>query len=324
MPDLFMFLRSSEFREALGKCRVCHFSAGANFSTIFQSLLGSLPDSALLQTMALKLTYTGQTTIPVEVEGLLPDLLRKASRKKIEVFEIFHGNRKLRLAEFFRVQGSLDDGQLEFEGDLSGVHWIGAGMQAGKIRVTGPAGRHLGSQMSGGEICVEGNAGDWVGAEMHGGFIHVKGRAGHLIGAAYRGSAVGMKAGTILIDGDVGNEIGHTMRRGLLAVGGNCGDMAGFNMIAGNVYVFGNCGIRPGAAMRRGTLGFFGSEPPPLLPTFRRATTFEPLYLQLALRKLQQLGFAVDEQLFTSSYDLYHGDFIEGGRGEITLRAQDA
>jgi formylmethanofuran dehydrogenase subunit C len=259
----------------------------------------------------------------VEVEGLVPSALCDSSVKEIELFETFHGNRKLPLGEFFRVCGSLDDGELVFDGDLSGVHWIGAGMDSGTIRVVGDAGRHVGSQMTGGEIYVEGNAGDWVGGEMHGGFIHIKGSAGHLIGAAYRGSARGMTAGTILIGGDVGNEIGHTMRRGMLAIGGHCGDMAGFNMIAGSIFVFGNNGIRPGAAMRRGTIGLFGSDPPSLLPTFCRATTFDPLYLQIALRKLQLRGFSIGTEFFTRSYDLYHGDFIEGGRGEIIVRSCD-
>ena len=99
--------------------------------------------------------------------------------------------------------------------------------------------------------------------------------------------------------------------------------MPGFNMIAGNVYVFGNAGIRPGAGMRRGTLGFFGDEGPPLLPTFRKATTYEPLYLQLAFRALRDSGFAVPDDLFGASFDLYHGDFLEQGRGEIVVRASN-
>ena len=129
-----------------------------------------------------------------------------------------------------------------------------------------------------------------------------------------------MRNGTILIDGDVGNEIGHTMRRGMIAIGGSCGDMAAFNMIAGNVFVFGGAGIRPGAGMRRGTLGFFGDEPPQLLPTFRRASSFDPLFLRMAFKELRGLGFSVNEQLAAAEFELFHGDFIEEGRGEIILR----
>ena len=72
------------------------------------------------------------------------------------------------------------------------------------------------------------------------------------------------------------------MRRGLVAVGGSCGDAAGFGMIAGTILVFGTLRrIRPGAGMRRGTIGLFGPDPPGLLPTFRPAGRFRPLFLRL-------------------------------------------
>jgi len=265
----------------------------------------------------LTLRYKTETSVPVEIEGLTPDAVRGQSLADIERFEMFHGNRKLPLAEFFAVSGDAADGRFDFEGDLAGVHWIGAHMTEGEIHVHGNAGRHLGSEMRGGTIRVEGDAGDWVGGEMHGGLIHVRGRAGHLIGAAYRGSPRGMTRGTILIGGEVGNEVGHSMRRGLIAVGGRCGDMTAFNMIAGNIYVFGECGIRPGAGMRRGTIGLFGQSDPVLLPSFRRGGRVRPVFLQLLFRKLRELDFAVPDNLFTSEFDQYHGDFLEGGRGEI-------
>ena len=81
------------------------------------------------------------------------------------------------------------------------------------------------------------------------------------------------------------------MRRGTLVVGGSCGDAAGFNMIAGSILVFGSCGIRTGAGMRRGTIGLFGPDPTKLLPTFRPAGRFRPLFLRLLFRELAQLGF---------------------------------
>jgi formylmethanofuran dehydrogenase subunit C len=271
--------------------------------------------------MSLRLQYKGQTTVPVEIEGLTPTSVRDKSVAEIEKTLLFHGNRQEPLAEFFNISGDPADLRMEFEGDLSGVHWIGAGMTEGSIHVTGNAGRHVGSEMTNGEIHVSGDAGDWVGGELHGGLIHVRGRAGHLVGAAYRGSRRGMTGGTILIGGDVGNELGHTMRRGLIAIGGGCGDCPVFNMIAGSVLVFGSCGIRPAAGMRRGTLGLFGPEPPPLLPTFRRATRFRPPFLRLMFAELARLGFAFDPALATAEYWLYCGDMIEEGRGEILMPA---
>ena len=270
--------------------------------------------------MALKLVYTGKTSIPVEIEGLTPDWVCDKSLTEIERFEIFHGNRRLPLAEMFRVSGDASDKCQEFEGDLSGVHWIGAGITSGQIRILGAAGRHVGSEMRGGQITVEGDAHGWVGVQMRGGLIHVRGNAGHLAGTAYHGSPKGMTGGTLLIDGNAGNEVGSMMRRGLIAVGGTAGDMLGFNMIAGTILVFGECGIRPGAGMRRGTLGLFGVKRPQLLPSFRYATTYRPQIIPLLLRSIRNKGFQVDEALLMSDFDLYQGDMIEVGRGEVMFR----
>ena len=270
--------------------------------------------------MALQLTYRGQTTVPVEIEGVTPDRVRPLSLAEIERLEIFHGNQKLPLGEFFGVRGDPSDGRLEFKGNLAGVHWIGAGMTSGEIRVAGPAGRHVGSEMTAGEIYVEGDASDWVGGEMHGGLIRVRGRAGHLIGAAYRGSRRGMTGGTILVDGEMGNELGHTMRRGLIAVGG-CGDFPGVNLIAGTLLVFGPAGIRPGPGMRRGTIGLLGADPPPLLPSFRSGGCHRLLFMRVLLRHLIRLGYPVPEPLLDSRFHLHHGDLVAVGRGEILLPA---
>jgi len=273
--------------------------------------------------MPLTLRYHGQTGVPVEIEGLTPDWARDKSPGQIERFELYHGNRKLPAAEFFQVAGDASDGTLVFEGDLAGVHWIGAKMNSGTVRVEGTAGRHLGSEMTGGQIHVSGNAGDWVGGEMHGGLIHVRGSAGHLVGSAYRGSPKGVTRGTILVDGDAGNEIGLSMRRGLIAVGGKAGDVAGLNMIAGTILLFGEVGIRHGAAMSRGTIGLLGPNPPKMIPTFRHACRFRSLVLALLFGELLRLGFAVPEVLQEPGgceVELYNGDLLDGGRGEILVR----
>jgi formylmethanofuran dehydrogenase subunit C len=271
--------------------------------------------------MPLRLKYTGQTSVPVEVEEIVPALLRDKSLTEIERLEIFHGNQKLPLAEFFHVSGDPTDCQLELDGALGGVHWIGAHMAEGVIHVAGDAGRHVGSGMRGGEIHIAGNAGDWLGAEIQDGLIRVDGRAGDLVGSAYRGSPRGMTGGTILIRGDVGSEIGHNMRRGLLAVGAACGDFPGTNMIAGTILVFGACGVRPGAGMRRGTIGLLGPNAPRPLATFRRGACHRPLVLDLLLRHLRELGFPLPDDLLAANYWTYHGDFLAGGRGELLVRA---
>ncbi len=268
--------------------------------------------------MPLRLTYRADTSVPVEVEGLLPHVVRAMALPEIERLPIVHGNEQRPLADFFAVSGHPGDNRIELEGNLAGVHWIGAHLREGAIHVAGDVGRHAGSEMSGGAMHVEGHAGDWAGGEMHGGLIHIRGNAGDHLGAAYRGSKRGMTGGTILVEGSAGHEIGHTMRRGLLAVGG-CGDFAGINMIAGTILVFGPAGIRPAAGMRRGTLGLLGSNPPTLLPTFGAGSRAQPLFVELLFRELRRLEYPVPERLTTSDYRTYHGDLVTVGRGEILV-----
>lgn len=270
--------------------------------------------------MTLTLTYREATPIPVEIEGLTPDWAADKSQAEIEKFEIFHGNRRIPLAEMFAVAGDAADEHLIFEGDLAGVHWIGAHMASGRIDIHGNGGRHIGSDLRGGEIHIQGNAGDWLGAEMRQGLIHVHGHAEDLVGGAYRGSPRGMTGGTILVAGRAGNEIGCSMRRGLIAIGGAAGHYLGFNMIAGTVLVFGECGARSGAGMRRGMLGLLGNQTPELLPTFRYTATHRPQIMPVMLRMIREQGMEVDASLLACEFDFYRGDALTVGRGEIVCR----
>jgi formylmethanofuran dehydrogenase subunit C len=270
--------------------------------------------------MSIKLTYRAETSVPVEVEGLTPDWACDKSSAEIERFEIFHGNRKIPLAEMFAVAGDASDKRIDFEGNLSGVHWIGAHMGTGQIHIHGPGGRHIGSEMRAGRIYVEGDAGGWVGCEMRGGRIHVQGNAGHLVGAAYRGSAKGMTGGIILVDGDAGNEIGLSMQQGIIAIGGAAGDMIGFNLTDGTILVLGESGIRAGAGMHGGAIGMFGPAPPRVLPSFRFDRTAQPEKFKLVLRDLREKGLRIDESRLPADADVYIGDQVESGTGEIYLR----
>jgi formylmethanofuran dehydrogenase subunit C len=274
--------------------------------------------------MSITITYRGETSLPVEIEGLTPEWTWDKPLAQIEQFEIFHGNQKLPLAELFSISGDAGDKRLDFEGNLSGVHWIGAHMRAGQIHIHGSVGRHLGSEFRGGEIHVEGDAAGWVGCEMRGGLIHVQGNAGHLVGAAYRGSARGMRGGTIVVDGSAGNEIGLAMKDGLIAIGGQAGDMIGFNMTGGAVFVLGNAGIRPGAGMHGGTIAIFGPSPPPVLPSFRFDRTMQPENPGILLRALRDKGLQVDESLQDVQMDVYSGDLLADGSGGIYLRHSPA
>ena len=72
--------------------------------------------------------------------------------------------------------------------------------------------------------------------------------------------------------------------------------------------------------MKRGTIAFFGRESVPILPSFRLACQYRPEALTLLLRHLRSLGFPLPEDTLAASYDLYNGDLIEGGRGELLVR----
>lgn len=266
----------------------------------------------------LRLTYIGTTTVPVEAEAIRPDTLAGKSNAEIAALRVQHGNASAPLGEFFRVEGSADDGAVTLEGDCSRVKMLGAGMAGGSLTIRGDAGMHLGAEMTGGEIRVHGNAADWVGAEMRGGKIHVHGNAGHLVGAAYRGSRFGMRGGAILVEGKTGDEVGIGMRRGLVVVG-EVGDFAGASLIAGTVFVFGPSGIRAGASMKRGTVAFFG-PPPEILRTFRYACTYEPIYLSLYLRQLHAWGYPGVAQYLNVRWHRYCGDRVSLGKGEILVR----
>src|SRR5687768_14955370 len=104
--------------------------------------------------MPLRFTLKKPSSVPLEVEGITPDTVRGKSLAEIERLEMFQGNVKLPLAEFFTVAGDAADEVLDWEGDLSGVHWIGTKMTSGRVVIHGPGGRHIGSEMTGGEIHV--------------------------------------------------------------------------------------------------------------------------------------------------------------------------
>lgn len=72
--------------------------------------------------------------------------------------------------------------------------------------------------------------------------------------------------------------------------------------------------------MKRGTIAFLGNEPPPLLPTFRKACLYRPDIFRVLFRHLRQSQATIAEEILAAPYDLYYGDLLEGGRGEILIR----
>ncbi len=270
--------------------------------------------------MPLALRFTSASQLPLELDGILPERVQALSQGAIEKLLIRHGNRLEPLAEHFAISGSIDDGTLIFESAMPSGHGIGTGMTAGVIRVVGHAGRRIGAQMRGGRIEVEGSAGDLLGQGMSGGRIAVTGDAGDHVAGPLPGSRRGMTGGVITIAGSVGAFAAAGMRRGLVAIGQSAGAGLGYRMIAGTLVVQGPCAPNPGLEMKRGSIVLL-DRAIELAPTFRKAGAFRPVFLRLLARELASLNATIDIRAFGMPLDLFHGDLLTLGKGEIWTRA---
>ena len=222
------------------------------------------------------------------------------------------------LADLFSIEGDPTDGQVEITGDLSLAYGVGAGMSCGSITVEGSVGDLAGAEMRGGLLRIRGNTGDWLARQMRGGRIHVQGSIGDNAAAAPPGAARGITGGELLVEGNADRGLGRGMRRGLIAVRGSAGDDLGADLFAGTILVGGDCGVRPGVAMRRGTLIFLGAAPQ--LPlTFVRGNRLRPQFMGLLSNHLKQAGLDILVASQPSEFELYHGDMLSTGRGEVLL-----
>jgi formylmethanofuran dehydrogenase subunit C len=262
------------------------------------------------------LTLKEEPQVPLEAEGLCPDVLAGLEHAAIRSLPVFLGKRQCRLDDFFEVEGAASD-ELEIRGDARRVKWIGRGMTRGRIVIQGNAGMHLGAYMKGGTIEVSGNVSDWLGAEMTGGLIRVRGNAGGQVGAAYRGSLAGMQDGTILIEGSAGLEVGMRMKRGTILIKGPARDFAGLQMKGGSIFLLGGAEIRTGAWMVRGTI--VSMVPIKLLPTFSFASAYNPVFLRLYAMHLKSFGFSIPYEAEQGAYERYVGDAAIPGKGEILV-----
>ena len=98
----------------------------------------------------LNLTLRTPSSVPIELDGLLPERLSGLSLLEVAKLPVQHGNRSEPLGEFFDVRPDSDGlADLHIAGDTRNVKHIGAGMTRGSIYVEGPVGMHSGARMSG-------------------------------------------------------------------------------------------------------------------------------------------------------------------------------
>jgi formylmethanofuran dehydrogenase subunit C len=269
--------------------------------------------------MPLHLRQRYVETLPIHTEGLLPETLRDLAPDEIARQPIRVGRQAGQLGDLFTIDGSAEDETLVMTGDLRSMAGLGAGLARGTLLIDGDAGPSVGHQMRGGRLEVHGSVGPGAGGFMAGGLLRVRGNAGDELGAAPPGHRMGMRGGTVIVDGRAGQYVGRSMRRGTIYVAGDCLEGAMTNALAGTVIVGGRCGSRAAAGMRRGTLILLGLGEEEILPTFSPGRSSRPLILGLIARSLARLGMAFDPRWASLHYQVYHGDLLNKGLGEILV-----
>ncbi len=255
---------------------------------------------------------------PIEVFGLGPDYLAKLSLETVRQTRVYVANQSVKAADIFHVTGDPADGRQRWAGDLRRVAGIGNEMRSGWIQIESDVAGWLGAQMSDGIIQVAGNVGDHTGCEMTGGIIHVRGNVGSFCGSSLSGADNGQNGGAILVEGNAGDCLGQQMRRGIIAVAGEAGKCCGYLMRAGTILVGGQVGRNAGAEMVRGTIvaGALGKS---TLRGFLSAGVQPMPVIALLRRTVSELGMVPPPIFSTDRFELYHGDLLHGGRGELLV-----
>jgi len=119
----------------------------------------------------------------------------------------------------------------------SGQRFIGAGLERGKLILSGTPGNALGAYLNGASIEVRGNAQDAVGDTMNAGRIVVRGSIGDAAGYAMRG-------GELYVQGDAGYRAGIHMKAygdklPVMIIGGKAGSFLGEYQAGGVIVVLG-------------------------------------------------------------------------------------
>ena len=212
----------------------------------------------------IKLFMMKFSTIPLEFDNILPELLYDKSQKQIEETIIYRGNRKEPLNKYFKVtiEGNCDTPEectIIMDGDLHRVKYIGNFMSCGKIIVNSDVDLHVGAQMSGGHILVSGNAESYAGREMTGGLLEIKGNVKEFLGSSYAGEWRGMSGGKIIVEKNAGKQVAECMLNGEIYIKGNCDSLAGIHMTGGYLQIDGDVIQWPGGQMKKGDIVINGS-----------------------------------------------------------------
>jgi len=261
------------------------------------------------------LTWKHVPTGTLDASALRPDLLGRLDQGQLAQQPIRAGRRRYSLGDLFTIAGEPGD-TLAIPGSECYLH-LAQGMKSGTLQVHGHAGDLAGIEMNGGYISIDGNAGDSLGASMFGGRISVRGNTGARCGGPSPNRTEGMSGGEILIAGRAGPHCGLRMRAGLIACH-EADAYPGEHMLAGTILVrHGNLDT-PGLSLRRGTIITLDSMiKPNWTPAYQPDCIYQPVFLMVLLGHLARSGFAIPDEARHGRYQLYSGDRLVLGKGEI-------
>lgn len=251
----------------------------------------------------------------IDASVLIP---RSAPIAELAALSISIGNRQYRWSDVFDIAGEA--GNEWTVPDCPNYLNLGQGMSTGLLRVEGHAGDFAGCRMTGGKLEVHGSAGYRLGASLAGGFITVSGNVEAEVGGPATEFFEGMTDGEILIAGSAGPRAGFRMRRGLIAMH-RAGEQAGHHLQAGTLLVTQGPLVHPGLGMKRGTIICLDADAKPgWLPYYQPDCIYRPVILQMILGRLASLGFHLPPEARQARYQLYTGDRLTQGKGELFQR----
>ncbi len=287
--------------------------------------------------MAISFTLLNRIDMSLDMSRVQEKLRACNSQRDAEQIVVSDGNREVELGEMFTIVGDTNAGVQVWNGDFSRADGMAAGLVDEHIVINGDVGHRAGARMVGGHLRIQGNVRNGLGSAMQGGEIWLHGNAGDRVGAAEAPSEKGMRGGKIFVSGTAGDMVGFRMRRGTIVVGGCVGKLTGYQMLAGTIVCADNVELELGREMRRGTILALNSKNTVVAsPTFRLSGQFQFSAIEVLLRQLQkslnasifanknscltsewqQLN-AILENRFHQHWNLFYGDHLHGGRGEI-------
>lgn len=258
----------------------------------------------------ISLVMTKKSSIALEFDNILPELLFDKSLNEIQETVIYRGNKEEHLSQYFNVElegecDKKDECTIVIDGDLSRVKRIGFAMSCGKIIANSDVDFHVGACMSGGHIIVNGDAESYAGREMTGGLLEIKGSVKEFCGSSYAGEWRGMSGGQIIVYQNAGKQLADYMIGGNIHIKGNCDILAGVHMSGGIIQIDGDVNQWIGGQMKKG-LVILNGKIEKMLPGF---VLIESVYHPF-----------INGKYFIGKYNLYSGDRTVNGKGKIWIK----